>query len=114
MSGPLGTAMFACPSSHPAIKVSARGTGAANRPATRNTANPSARVAPAPPDSSGTQASGNPDSSSASHKAFGHSPFSASLIVLGSHKSCKIRVAVSTMMLSVLSLISAALRPLLD
>ena len=37
------------PSSQPAISVSASGTGAANRPATRNTANPSSISAPAPP-----------------------------------------------------------------
>ena len=55
--------------------------------------------------SSGTQVSGRPDSSSASHSAFGHSPFSAALIVFGSHRSAKIRVAVSTMMLSVMWLL---------
>ena len=46
--------------SQPAIKVSASGTGTAKRPAARNTANPSAIAAPAPPSSSGTQASGQP------------------------------------------------------
>jgi len=65
---------------------------------------------PAPPRSSGTQASGSPDSSSASHNALGHTPFSASFTVVGSHKSWKIRVAVSTMMLSVVSFISLPLR----
>ena len=97
--------------SQPASNVSASGAGAAKRPATRNTANPSVIAAPAPPSSSGTQVSGSPDSSSASHSAFGHVPFSASLIVVGSHRSWKIRVAVSTMMLSVVIGHLAPLRP---
>ena len=42
------------------------------------------------------------DSSSASHSAFGHAPSSAALTVAGSHRSAKMRVAVSTMMLSVM------------
>ena len=103
--GPAGAAIPARAKSQPAIRVSANGAGTAKRPAARNTANPSAIVAPAPPSSSGTQATVSPDSSSASHSAFGHTPFSVSLIVAGSHRSRKIRVAVSTMILSRLSLI---------
>src|SRR5215471_12763010 len=106
VNGPFGTGIPARVSSQPAIKVSASGTGEAKRPATRNTANPSPNVAPAPPNSSGTQVNGKPDASSAVHSAFGQMPFSASLTVLGSQRSWKIRVAVSTMMLSVLSFMS--------
>ena len=58
--GPAGAAIPARASSQPAIKVSASGTGAANRPAARSTAKPSAIAAPAPPSSSGTQVSGQP------------------------------------------------------
>jgi hypothetical protein len=53
----------------------------------------------------------NPDSSSASHNAVGHTPFSASLTVWGSHKSRRIRVAVSTMILSVPSLMCSSAQP---
>ena len=58
--GPAGAAIPARASSQPAIRVSASGTGTAKRPAARSTAKPSAIVAPAPPRSSGTQASGQP------------------------------------------------------
>ena len=47
--GPCGDSIPACARSQPASSVSAIGTGAANRPATRSTANPSAISAPAPP-----------------------------------------------------------------
>ena len=49
----------------PASKVSASGTGAAKRPATPSTANPSATDPPAPPCASGTQASVSPASATA-------------------------------------------------
>ena len=61
VNGPPGTAIPACVNSQPAIKVSASGTGAANRPAARSTAKPSAIAAPAPPSSSGTQVERQPE-----------------------------------------------------
>src|SRR3978361_1701767 len=60
---PSGEAILAWASSHPASMVSASGTAIAKRPAALNTPKPSARLAPEPPQSSGTQASGRPDAS---------------------------------------------------
>ena len=64
---PAGACRPACASSQPASSVSASGTGSAERPATPRMAKPSARLAPAPPCVSGTQASGSPASASARH-----------------------------------------------
>jgi len=67
----------------------------AKRPATRNTAKPSIISAPAPPRLSGTHVKVRPDSSSAFHSSSGQRPSSAALTVCGSHRSAKMRVAVS-------------------
>ena len=56
---------MACANSHPASMVSASGTAIAKRPAALNTLKPSARLAPEPPQSSGTHDSGRPASVSA-------------------------------------------------
>ena len=64
---PSGEAILACASSHPASMVSASGTAIAKRPAALSTPKPSARLAPEPPQSSGTQDSGRPASVSACH-----------------------------------------------
>src|SRR5271155_908334 len=101
--GPDGAAILAPPNGQPASSVSASGTGAAKRPATRSTAKPSASSAPAPPNSSETQVNGRPDSSSAAHSAVGHSPFSALLTLSASQRSWKILVAVSVMIESGMS-----------
>ena len=86
--------------SHPASNVSANGTGTANSPDTRNTSNPSTMVAPAPPKSSGVQAWVSPDSSSADQSGAFQLSSAAFVIVRGSHRSWKIRVVASIMMLS--------------
>ena len=97
---PRGDEMPARPSSHPASMVSATGSATAKRPVSRSTAKPSARSAPAPPSLSGTQASVRPASSRAVQAGpFQFSP-AALLTVCGSHRSRKIRVAVSATMLS--------------
>ena len=93
---PLGEAMPARASSQPASSVSASGRATAKRPASRSTAKPSARSAPAPPCASGTQASVRPASSSAAHAGAFQASSAARLTVCGSQKSRKIRVAVST------------------
>ncbi len=62
---PSGEAILACANSHPASMVSASGTATAKRPAALRTLNPSARLAPEPPQSSGTHDNGKPASVSA-------------------------------------------------
>ncbi len=91
--GPFGASSPVRISSQPAIRVSASGTATANRPATPSVAKPSARLAPAPPSCSGTQASGKPASQSALQNGVFHAPSSSRLIVFGSPRSAKIRAA---------------------
>ena len=74
---PCGVLMQARANSQPAISVSASGTASANRPATPSTSKPSARLVPAPPNSSGTQASGSPASVTARHSGSFQAPFFA-------------------------------------
>ena len=93
---PAGATRPARASNQPATRVSANGTGTAKAPATRSTAKPSAREAPAPPLSSGTQARVRPDWVSASHSGARHASSAALLMVRGSPRSWKMRVAVST------------------
>ena len=57
---PSGEEILACASSQPASMVSASGTAIAKRPAALSTPKPSARLAPEPPQSSGTHDSGRP------------------------------------------------------
>ncbi len=97
---PSGDAIFACANSHPASMVSASGTAIANRPAELKTANPSARLAPEPPQSSGTHASGRPASVSACHSGAFQPPFLSLLMVWASARSENIFSAVSATMFS--------------
>ena len=72
-SGPSPTSRPAPARSHPpSSAVSARGMGAAWRPATRRTARASARVPPTPPASSGTEIQGSPMSATAAQMAGAH------------------------------------------
>ena len=91
--GVAGALMPACVRSQPAASVSASGTDNAKRPATARIAKPSARPAPEPPNSSGTQASGRPASLSARHSGSFHAPLAALLMVCGSARSARIRAA---------------------
>ena len=100
---PAGEAIPARDSSQPASKVSASGTGAANRPATPSTSKPSASCAPAPPCSSGTQASVSPASASVRQSGAFQPSSLARLMVWGSARSAKIRVAVSATIVSALA-----------
>ena len=97
---PSGEAILACASSHPASMVSASGTAIAKRPAALNTPKPSARLAPEPPQSSGTQDSGRPASVSACHSGAFQSPFLSRLMVCASARSENIFSAVSATMFS--------------
>ena len=97
---PSGEAIFACANSHPASMVSASGTAMANRPAELKTAKPSARLAPEPPQSSGTHASGRPASVSACHSGAFQAPFLSLLMVWASARSENIFSAVSATMFS--------------
>src|SRR5262245_10383872 len=92
---PSGDANPARASNHPATSVSASGTATAKRPAAPSTAKPSRRLAPEPPNCSGTQASGSPASESARHNGPLQAPSFARLMVWGSAKSAKIRAAIS-------------------
>ena len=96
---PWATAMPARASSQPASSVSASGTAARSGPASRSTAKPSASSAPAPPRSSGTQASVSPASSSAL-QAGAFQPSPALLTVCGSARSVRMRRVVSAIGLS--------------
>src|SRR5450756_94787 len=98
--GPSGDVIFACSSSHPASMVSASGTAMAKRPAALRTEKPSARLAPEPPHSSDTHASGRPASVSACHSGAFQSPFLSRLMVWASARSAKIFSAVSATMFS--------------
>jgi hypothetical protein len=93
---PFGAEIPTLASSQPASMVSATGSGTANLPEARNTPNPSAKPAPAPPSSSGTHASVRPASSNAFQAGAFQPSSRARLIVCGSARSEKIRVAVST------------------
>src|SRR6266699_5545120 len=95
-----GDAIFDCDSSHPASIVSASGTAIAKRPAALNTLNPSARLAPEPPQSSPTQDSGSPASVSACQSGAFQPPCLSRLMVWASARSAKIFSAVSTTMFS--------------
>ena len=97
---PSGEAILACASSHPASMVSASGTATAKRPAALSTLKPSARLAPEPPQSSGTQDSGRPASVSACQSGAFHAPFLSRLMVWASARSAKIFSAVSATMFS--------------
>src|SRR5437868_297076 len=97
---PSGEAIPACASSQPASIVSASGTATAKRPAALSTLKPSARLAPEPPQSSGTQASGRPASVSACQSGAFHAPLSSRLMVWASARSAKIFSAVSATMFS--------------
>ena len=97
---PSGEEILACASSQPASMVSASGTATAARPAALNTLKPSARLAPEPPQSSGTHASGRPASVSACQSGAFHSPFLSRLMVWASARSAKILAAVSATMFS--------------
>src|SRR5665647_2846933 len=97
---PSGEVIFACANNHPASMVSASGTAMAKRPAAPNTEKPSARLAPEPPQSSGTHASGRPASVSACHSGAFQAPFLSLLMVCASARSAKIFSAVSATMLS--------------
>ena len=88
---PRGEEMRTRASNHPASRVSATGNATAKRPVSRTMAKPSARSAPAPPSSSGTQASVSPASSSAAHAGPFQLSSVARLTVCGSHRSRKIR-----------------------
>ena len=90
---PSGASSSAQVSSQPAIRVSAKGTATANRPATPSRAKPSARLAPAPPSFSGTQASGRPASESARQNGTFQALSSTRLMVWGLARSAKIRAA---------------------
>ena len=92
---PAGELISPWDSSQPASRVSAKGIGTANFPATSKIENPSAKVAPLPPFLLGTQASVSPDSSKADHNAKRQSSFFAELRVCGSLKSSKILVVES-------------------
>ena len=80
--------------------VSASGTATAKRPAALRTEKPSARLAPEPPQSSGTHDSGRPDSVSACQSGAFHAPFLSRLMVWASARSAKIFSAVSATMFS--------------
>ena len=80
---PSGEAILACDNSHPASMVSASGTAIAKRPAALSTLKPSARLAPEPPQSSGTHDSGRPASVSACQSGSFQSPFLSRLMVCG-------------------------------
>jgi len=69
-------------------------------PAALKTLKPSARLAPEPPQSSGTHASGNPASVSACQSGAFHAPFLSLLMVWASARSAKIFSAVSATMFS--------------
>ena len=97
---PSGEETLACASSQPASMVSASGTATAKRPAALNTPKPSARLAPEPPQSSGTQASGRPASVSAFQSGAFHLPSLSRLMVWASARSAKIFSAVSATMFS--------------
>src|SRR5882757_5070873 len=107
---PSGEEILACASSHPASMVSASGTATAKRPAAPSTEKPSARLAPEPPQSSGTHASGRPDSVSACHSGAFQLPFLSLLMVWASARSAKIFSAVSATMFS----LSATAFPVFD
>src|SRR6202022_4489592 len=107
---PPGEAILACASSHPASMVSASGTATAKRPAALSTEKPSARLAPEPPQSSGTHASARPDSVSACQSGAFQLPFLSLLMVWASARSAKIFSAVSATMFS----LSATAFPVFD
>jgi hypothetical protein len=92
---PSGDANPARASNQPASNVSASGIATAKRPAAPSTAKPSARLAPGPPNCSGTQASGSPASETARQSSLLQAPSLARLMVWGSANSAKIRAAVS-------------------
>ena len=92
---PSGASSSAQVSSQPAMRVSAKGTSTANRPATPSRAKPSVRLAPAPPSFSGTQARGRPASASARQNGALQVLSSTRLMVCGSARSAKIRAAKS-------------------
>jgi hypothetical protein len=97
---PSGEVILACASSHPASMVSAKGTAMAKRPAAPITPKPSARLAPEPPQSSGTHASGSPASVRACHSGAFQLPSLSRLIACASARSAKIFSAVATTMFS--------------
>ena len=97
---PSGEEILACASSQPASMVSASGTATAKRPAAPRTEKPSARLAPEPPQSSGTHDSGRPDSVNACQSGAFHAPFLSRLMVWASARSAKIFSAVSATMFS--------------
>jgi hypothetical protein len=97
---PSGEEIFACDKSHPASMVSASGTAMAKRPAALNTLKPSARLAPAPPQSSPTHDSGRPASVSACHSGAFQEPFLSLLMVCASARRENIFSAVSATMFS--------------
>ena len=97
---PSGEAILACDSSHPASIVSASGTAIAKRPAALKTLNPSAMLAPEPPQSSGTHDNGNPASVSACQSGAFQPPLLSRLMVCASARSANMRSAVSTTMFS--------------
>jgi hypothetical protein len=107
---PSGEAIFACVNNHPASIVSASGTATAKRPAELSTEKPSARLAPEPPKSSGTQDSGRPDSVSACQSGAFQLPSLSLLMVWASARSAKIFSAVSATMFS----LSATAFPVLN
>src|SRR5204862_6423449 len=97
---PSGEEILACASSQPASMVSTSGTATAKRPAALRTEKPSARLAPEPLQSSGTQDSGRPDSVSACQSGAFQAPSLSRLMVWASARSAKIFSAVSATMLS--------------
>ncbi len=108
--GPSGEAIFACASSHPASMVSVSGTAIAKRPAALNTLKPSARLAPEPPQSSLTHASGRPASVSACHSGAFQESCLSWLMVWASARSENIFSAVSATIFS----LSATAFPVLN
>ena len=93
--GAAGASSPARANSQPAARVSASGTARANRPAIPRMAKPSARLAPEPPNFSGTHASSSPASPSVCQSGSFQAPFPILLMVCGSARSAKIRAAVS-------------------
>ena len=97
---PVGILILALESNQPPNNVSGRAIGTANFPATSIMLNPSDKLAPAPPNSSGTHADVRPDSSRAFHKSCFHESSLAALIFCGSHRSSNILVVASISRLS--------------
>jgi hypothetical protein len=106
---PAGDEISAWERSQPANSVSAIGTGAAYRPAALMIAKPSARLAPAPPCFSGTQASVRPVCARACHSRGFQLSSALLLMTCGSARSAKIFAAVAATISSLSLTMRAAL-----